>query len=248
MLRSRVVPVLLLLDGALVKTVKFREGAYIGDPLNAVRIFNEKEVDELCVLDIGASRDGHRPDLELIERIADECRMPLTYGGGLERSEEAARILRLGVEKVAVGSAASKRPRLLAEFADAIGQQSVVGIVNTRRRRSGRSEVVGADGRERARRDPVEVAREFISMGAGEVLVHSVDRDGTMAGYDLELARSVRAAISSPVTIVGGAGSVDDIGALVDAVGPVGAGVGSLFVFKGRFKAVLINYARPPDA
>lgn len=247
MLQSRVIPFLLLRNKGLVKTVKFGDDKYIGDPQNAIRIFNEKEVDELCFLDIDASVKASEPDYEMIAKAADECRMPLAYGGGVTSADQAERILRLGVEKVTVSTAAVRRPQLITEMADRIGSQSVSVVLDVRRRRFQRSryELALANGRERLGIDPVEFAVRAAELGAGEIVVNSIDLDGTMEGYDLNLARAVRDAVDTPMTIVGGAGSVDDIASLIDAVGPIGAGAGSLFVYKGIYKAVLINYAKP---
>ncbi|MEM7093778.1 MAG: AglZ/HisF2 family acetamidino modification protein [Actinomycetota bacterium] len=247
MLQSRVIPFLLLRNKGLVKTVKFGDDKYIGDPQNAIRIFNEKEVDELCFLDIDASVKGVEPDYEMIAKAADECRMPLTYGGGVTSADQAERILRLGVEKVAVSTAAVRRPRLITEIAERIGAQSVAVVLDVRRRRLQRNryELALANGKDRLGLDPVAFAEEAVRLGAGEIVVNSIDLDGTMEGYDLGLARSVRAAVDTPMTVVGGAGTLDDVAELIDAIGPVGAGAGSLFVYKGVYKAVLINYAKP---
>jgi cyclase len=243
-LRPRIIPCLLVHGAGLVKTVRFAEPKYVGDPLNAVRIFNEKQVDELIVLDIDATAAGREPNLDLIERLATECRMPLCYGGGVTTPEQIERIVSLGVEKVALGSALVRRTGLLAEAARSVGRQSLVAVVDVGRRASG-EEVFVENGRCATGMQPVEFARRCADDGAGEILVNSIDRDGTMQGYDLELARRVRAAVTIPMTVLGGAGSLDHVSDLIRECGVVGAAAGSLFVFKGPRRAVLLNYPRP---
>jgi cyclase len=242
MLRPRVTPCLLVHQGGLVKTVRFTAPKYVGDPINAVKIFNEKEADELILLDIDATVNGAEPDLKLIARLAVECRMPLCYGGGVKTARQAKHIIALGVEKVAVSSAALEQPRLLAEIGQEIGNQSVVVVLDVRRSTRGSYEVFSHNGTRATGRSPLDVAAEAQALGAGEIVVNSIDRDGVMKGYDLELARAVRDATRLPMTILGGAGSLADIGKLIVACGVVGAAAGSLFVFKGPYKAVLINY------
>lgn len=243
MLRPRIIPCLLVREKGLVKTVRFRDGKYVGDPINAVKIFNEKEVDELMVLDIDATRDGRGPDDTLIRRMAAECRMPLCYGGGVRTVEDARRVIGLGVEKVAISAAASERPAVVTEISTAVGCQSVVVVLDVRRKLLGtRWEVMVRNGTVGTRRCPIEFAVELQSRGAGEIVINSIDNDGMMKGYDVALAESVRGAISLPLTVLGGAGSLADLEALVQRFGIVGAAAGSLFVFKGPYRAVLINY------
>jgi cyclase len=246
MLRPRIIPCLLVHDGGLVKTVRFKDPKYVGDPINAVKIFNEKETDELVVLDIDASVNGAEPDFRLIEHLAMECRMPLCYGGGVKTVEQASRIISLGVEKVALSSAAVENPQLVSDIAREIGSQSVVVVLDVRKKMFGRGyEVFTHNGKRSAHRGVVEAAREAERLGAGEVVVNSIDLDGAMKGYDLDLARLVQAELGIPLTLLGGAGSLADIGELVSACGVVGAAAGSLFVFKGSYRAVLINYPNP---
>jgi cyclase len=249
MLHVRVIPCLLVHDGALVKTVRFASPRYVGDPINAVRIFNEKEVDELMVLDIDATVERRPPDLQLIGDLAAECRMPLCYGGGVSTVEQARQIIGLGVEKVAIGAAAALTPELVTEIADSLGAQSVVGVIDVRRgaRGGGAWEVWVYNGRQKTPWDAVQLATELERRGAGEIVVNSIDQDGTMAGYDLELGRAVCEATRVPVTLLGGAGSVDDLHRAVAALGRVGLAAGSLFVFKGVHRAVLINYPGQHD-
>jgi cyclase len=248
MLRPRIIPCLLVHKGGLVKTQGFKDAKYVGDPINAVKIFNEKEADELIVLDIDATVQGRVPDFALIAKLAAECRMPLCYGGGVTTAAQAARIVDMGVEKVAVSAAAIANPGLLTEIADAVGRQSVVAVLDVRKK-SG----LFAKGYEVCTRnatvvhklDPLALAQQLQEAGAGEIVVNSVDRDGFMLGYDLELAGQFRQALKVPVTFLGGAGSLDHVGELISRLGVVGAAVGSLFVFKGKYRAVLINYPTP---
>lgn len=241
MLRPRIIPCLLVHNAGLVKTVKFGEGKYIGDPINAVKIFNEKECDELVVLDIDATSEGREPDYKLIARLAAECRMPLCYGGGVKNASQAKHITGLGVEKVAISSAAIENPGLVTESAGEIGAQSVVIILDVKKTCIG-YEVWTHNGKKNTKRCPFELALEFQDLGAGEIVVNSIDRDGVMEGYDLELATRLRATVHLPITILGGAGCLQDLSRLIEACGVVGASAGSLFVFKGPFRAVLINY------
>lgn len=243
MLRPRIIPVLLVHKGGLVKTVRFEQPKYVGDPINAVRIFNEKEVDELMVADIDATCLGREPDYALISRLAAECRMPLCYSGGVRTIEQLERIVTLGVEKVAIGSAAVASPEIISQAAARVGRQSVVVVMDCRRMTgSSRYEVVTHNGRRATGRCPFQFARDVESLGCGEIIVNSVDQDGTMAGYDLTLAAGVRAEVKVPLTVLGGAGSLSDLEAVIRRLGVVGAAAGSMFVFKGRFRAVLITY------
>lgn len=249
MLRARIIPCLLVKDKGLVKTVNFGANPkYIGDPINAVRIFNEKEVDELVVVDIDATARGAEPNYALIRQLAAECRMPLSYGGGVRTVEQAQRILQLGVEKVAMGSALVDDPTLATRMATQIGSQSVVAVLDVRQHaRTGAYEVFTRNGTRPSGLKAAEFAAQLESLGVGEILVNSIDRDGTMSGYDLALVDEVRDAITVPLTVLGGAGSTQHIGALIARHGIIGACAGSLFVFKGVYRAVLINYPRPNE-
>jgi cyclase len=247
MLRPRIIPCLLVRDQGLVKTRRFGDAKYVGDPINAVRIFNEKEVDELMVLDIDATARQRAPDYRMIENLAAECRMPLCYGGGVKGVDQAKRIIGLGVEKVALGSAAVENPRMLAGIASTVGTQSVVVVLDVKGKAGGEYEVLTANGSRPTGRGPAELAAECERFGAGEIVVNSIDRDGEMTGYDIDLARLVRAATTVPLTVLGGAGAVTHMAELIGALGVVGAAAGSLFVFKGRYRAVLINYPNPGE-
>lgn len=246
MLRPRIIPVLLVHRGGLVKTTRFAEPKYVGDPLNAVRIFNEKEVDELVVADIDASVKGSEPDYQLIANLAAECRMPLCYSGGVKSPDQFERIVSLGVEKVAISSAAVDNPDLVSRAAERVGSQSVV-VVGDVRKVAGHYEVCTHNGTRRTGIDALAFAKRAEELGAGEFVINSIDRDGCREGYDLELARMIRTSLSIPMSVLGGAGSLADIAAAFQACGTIGAAAGSLFVFKGKFRAVLIQYPTPAE-
>lgn len=246
MLRSRIIPCLLLHQGGLVKTRRFQEPKYVGDPLNAVKIFNEKEVDELMFVDIDATAEGRAPNMSLLRSLAIESRMPLCYAGGVTHAEQAARIVGTGFEKVSVSAAALARPALIKEMSEAIGAQSVVVTLDVKANRLfGGYTIYTHNGKQKQKVPLLEFCQQAVALGAGEIVINSIDRDGEMAGYDLGLAQQIRAAIDTPMTMLGGAGSTEHMQALIDAVGVVGAAAGSFFVFKGQYRAVLINYSRP---
>lgn len=258
MLRSRIIPSLLMSQGGLVKTQEFAKPKYVGDPINAVKIFNEKEVDELAIFDISATKEGRGPDFTLLERISKSARMPLGYGGGVTTPDEAARLVALGYEKVSISAAALKDPSLVSKIAERIGAQSTLVTIDVRRASSGGGlmgmfrkskpdayQVSIQNGTIPRSEELPDLIRTFTEAGAGEIVINSIDRDGMMEGYDLELARRVRDLTPLPLTFLGGAGTVDHMQELIDTVGVVGAAAGSLFVFKGKYRAVLISYARP---
>ena len=246
MFRNRVIPCLLLKGDGLVKTVRFKEPKYVGDPINAVKIFNEMEVDELIFLDITATPAGQAPAYDRIRDIASECFMPMCYGGGVRSMEQAAKLFNLGVEKVSLNTAAAETPGLITELATEVGSQSVIAGVDVKRDWLGRPRVFTRCGTKNTGRDPVAYVREMADRGAGEILLTSVDRDGTMRGFDLELIREVTRAVSVPVVVCGGAGSVADLTEGVQA-GASTIAAGSLFVFTGPHRAVLINYPMPAE-
>ena len=253
MLRPRIIPCLLIHKGGLVKTQGFKSPKYVGDPINAVKIFNEKEADELVVLDIDASVNKSEPDYALIAKLAAECRMPLCYGGGITTAEQASRIIDLGVEKISLSAAAVSNPGLLTTIANAIGRQSVVAVLDVRKKTglfAKGYEVCTHNAKVVHKQDPLALAKLLEDAGAGEIVLNSIDRDGEMKGYDLALAQQMRDILRVPLTVLGGAGSLDDIGGLIQQCGIVGAAAGSLFVFKGPYRAVLINYptAQQKDA
>lgn len=243
MLRPRIIPCLLVHDKGLVKTIKFSEPKYVGDPINAVRIFNELEVDELIVLDIDATREKRDPDYKMISHLAEECRMPLCYGGGVTTSDQVREIIGLGVEKVAISAAAINNPQLIKEAALKLGNQSIVVVMDVKKRHlTSKYEVKILNGTKFTGKSPIELAKEIEKLGAGEIVINSIDNDGLMKGYDHILVEKIRSSVNIPITVLGGAGSLNDIGQLFQQFGTLGAAAGSLFVFKGKFRAVLINY------
>ena len=243
MLNPRIIPCLLVKDKGLVKTLNFKKPKYVGDPINAVRIFNEKEVDELIVLDIDATTKKADPDYKMIEHLAAECRMPLCYGGGIKTVDQAEKIIGLGVEKVAISSAAIDDPELVNKITERIGSQSVVIVLDAKKKSFGNGyEVWTHNGRKKTGQCPSELALQMERRGAGEIVINSIDNDGTMKGYDFVIAEKIRESISVQLTILGGAGALQDIGQLIKKFRIIGAAAGSLFVFKGVYRAVLINY------
>lgn len=243
MLRPRIIPCLLVKNGGLVKTLKFAQPKYVGDPINAVKIFNEKEVDELIVLDIDASVQNREPDYGMIRNLAAECRMPLCYGGGVKSVEQVERIISLGVEKVAMSSAAISNPGIVSKASEVVGSQSIVVVMDVKKNGHGCNyEMWTHNASKPTGQSPVDFAKQVETLGAGEVVINAIDRDGVMKGYDLDLVNEIREAIRLPITVLGGAGSLKDISALIHTFGIIGAAVGSLFVFKGIYRAVLINY------
>lgn len=243
MLRPRIIPCLLVQNKGLVKTVNFSHPKYVGDPINAVKIFNEKEVDELVVLNIDATAKNCEPDYLMIRNLALECRMPFCYGGGVKTVEQAIKIIKLGVEKVAISSAALENTDLVPMMAEAVGSQSVVVVLDVKKNvKKGNYELWTHNGGKNTGKDPVQFAQELENRGAGEIIVNSIDNDGVMKGYDLTLVDKVRQSITLPLTVLGGAGSLKDIESIISKYGIIGAAAGSLFVFKGIYRAVLINY------
>jgi imidazole glycerol-phosphate synthase subunit HisF len=246
MLRSRIIPCLLVKDKGLVKTVNFKNPKYVGDPINAVKIFNEKEVDELIVLDIDATVNGRGPDFVMIKNLATECRMPFCYGGGVTTVEQAKQIINLGAEKVALSAAAIENPELVTKIAEAVGSQSVVVVLDVKKKGLlGKYEVHIHNGKTATGKHPVTFAKQLEELGVGEIVLNSIDNDGMMKGFDLKLINDVREATNVPMTVVGGAGSLDDIKNIIQKYKVIGVSAGSLFVFKGVYKAVLINYPNP---
>jgi cyclase len=244
MLRPRVIPTLLLRHDSLVKTVQFGRFSYIGDPTNTVRIFNEVEVDELAFLDITATLDGRGPNLRLLADIANECFMPLSYGGGIRSFEQARDILHAGFEKVVVNSATHEDPALVTRLADHFGSQAVIASIDVQRT-GRRASVWTRSGTRDTGLGPVAWAQEMERRGAGEILLTAIDREGTWTGYDLDLVRQVVDAVQVPVIANGGAGSVEDIGDVVRTAGASAAAVGSLVVFQKRGMGVLVNFPSP---
>ncbi len=245
MLRSRIIPCLLVHKKGLVKTVGFKDAKYVGDPINAVKIFNEKEVDELIVLDIDATAENRPPNYEMIKNLATECRMPFCYGGGITTVEQSKKIIELGAEKIAISSAAVNNPIIIKQIGEAIGVQSVVVIVDIKKRSKilgGGYDIYTNNGKIKAKVKLNEFIDILNKIGVGEIVVNSIDNDGTMNGYDDALISLFREKTNYPMTVLGGAGNLDDIKLLISKYKIIGAAAGSLFVFKGKYKAVLINY------
>lgn len=243
MLRPRIIPCLLIQDDGLVKTIRFKGPKYVGDPINAVKIFNEKEADELIVLDIDATTKGKEPNYKRIAHLAAECRMPLCYGGGIRTAAQAKAIISLGVEKVAISASAVESPQLISRIAEEIGRQSVVVVLDYKKRLlSQHHDVWTHNGTRNTKRNVLDVALEMERLGAGEIVINSIDHDGRMDGYDLNLAIRLRQVINIPITVLGGGGSLEHMRDVVAACGVVGVAAGSFFVFKGPYKAVLISY------
>jgi cyclase len=242
MLRPRIIPSLLLHDNGLVKTVKFKSPKYVGDPINAVRIFNEKEVDELAFFDIDATVLNKEPDYILIEKLANQSRMPLCYGGGVKTVEQAQKIFGLGIEKIALSSVVIQNPQLVTHIADRVGSQSVIVVLDIKKNLLSGYEIYTHNGKKSTGINPIKFAKELEKLGVGEIIINSIDQDGVMKGYDLNLIDKIAETISIPLTVLGGAGSMSDIEKVIEKHGVIGVAAGSLFVFKGPYKAVLINY------
>lgn len=238
--RPRIIPVLLYDDRDLIKTINFKDRTYLGDPVNAVKIFNRKGIDELSVLDIGATKNHREPDFELLKDIASEAFMPLSCGGGITNLEQVHELLAIGYEKVVINSELVRNPKLITESAEAFGSQSIVASIDAKIIK-GQYHCVINDGHEVTDKVPVELAREAERLGAGEIIINSVDRDGMMQGYDIELVRSVADAVKIPVTAIGGAGGIADLKKVLDEGHAHAAAGGSMFVYYGRLKAVLIT-------
>ena len=241
MLRTRVIPCLLLKDLGLVKTVQFSEPKYVGDPINAVKIFNDKEVDELIFLDIAATNDKRKPSFELLSKIASEAFMPFSYGGGLKDIDDVKKIMKIGIEKVIINTYAFERPDFIKEIADRFGNQSVVVAIDFKKDVDGNCQVFVNSGKVNTGNNPVDYAIEAEKMGAGEIFLNSIDRDGLRCGYDLEMIQQVSKSVNVPVIVSGGAGNVEDFTNAVRA-GASAVSAGSMFVFIGYNRAVLINY------
>ncbi len=245
MILPRIIPCLLLLHKGLVKTVMFKDPKYLGDPINIVRIFNDKEVDELVFLDISATVENRPPSFDLLRNITSECFMPLGYGGGIKSIEDIRNLLAIGIEKVILNTSAIEKPALIRSAADYAGSSSVVVSMDVKRKRIDGYEVMSHSGKRGTGLDPVSHAVEVEQLGAGEILLNSIDRDGTMQGYDLELVRQVSEAVSIPVVACGGAGKIQDLADVIRLGGASGAAAGSLFVFQGPLRGVLISYPLP---
>lgn len=242
----RVIPVLLLRNKGLVKTVKFKEHKYVGDPINAVKILNEKEVDELCFLDIDASKESREPPFDYLKEIASECFMPLSYGGAIHSIEHIKRLTQSGIEKVIINTQAIENPDLLRSAVDIFGSSTIVGAVDIKKNFWGKYHVYSHVKKTTLSLDPVVHAETLQKLGVGEILINNVDRDGTMTGYDLDIITAITASIDVPVIACGGCGSIEDIDKVINVAGASAAAAGSYFVFHGRHRAVLITYPDYP--
>lgn len=238
--RPRIIPVLLYDDRDLFKTIKFKDRTYLGDPVNAVKIFNRKGIDELSVLDIGATKNKREPDFELLKDIASEAFMPLSCGGGVTSIEQVRELLAIGYEKVVINTGLIRTPELITKSAEYFGSQSIVASIDTKIIK-GQYKCVISDGNEIVDQSPVELAKKAEKLGAGEIMINSIDQDGTMTGYDTKLVRSVADSVSIPVTAIGGAGGIVDLKKVLDEGHAHAAAGGSMFVYYGRLKAVLIT-------
>lgn len=244
---KRVIPCLLLRNSGFVKSCKFKDFIYLGDCFNIVRLFNEKEVDEILILDIDATPNNRAPNFDLLHELAGECFMPAAYGGGIRTMEDMRRIFKAGFEKVSVNTAALKNPDLIRKAASEFGNQSVIVSIDVRCNILGQHHVYIDGGRQGTGLDPVTVARRVVDMGAGEILLNSIDRDGTREGYDLEIIRKVTDAVPVPVIACGGAGSMCHLHDAIHQGGASAVAAGSFFVFVGKYRAVLITYPSPTD-
>ena len=243
MLKHRVIPCLLLRNGGLVKTTKFNSPIYVGDPINAIRIFNDKEVDELIVLDISASRDKKEPNYKLIEQFAGECFMPLCYGGGIRTVEQAKRLFSLGVEKICIQTAALYNLDLISQIATKFGNQSVLISIDVKKDWLGRYKLYSSSNRKLMAQPLMKFIESAIVAGAGEVILNAVDRDGMMQGMDIQLIHDISTAISVPLIAVGGVGRLEDIKMAINS-GASAVSAGAFFVFQGPHRAVLITYPK----
>jgi cyclase len=247
MLKTRVIPCLLLLDDGLVKTIKFKNPKYVGDPINAVKIFNEKEVDELIFLDISATSQNRKPNFALINEIATECFMPLCYGGGVKTIEDIRALLKLGVEKVSINTSAIQDPTFISKAAATFGSSTIVVSMDIKKNIWGKYYVYTQRGHVNTNMEPVDFAERMEKAGAGEILINSIDYDGIMKGYDLPIIKRITDTVSIPVIAAGGAGKLEDFKLAVEQGGVSAVAAGSMFVFVGTHKAVLINYPKPTD-
>lgn len=247
MSRARIIPVLLLRGNGLVKTRRFRDPVYVGDPVNAVRIFSEKEADELVVLDIDATREGREPNYELVAEIAGECFMPVAYGGGIGSLAQIRRLIRCGIEKVVINSAAVVSVEIVREASAVFGSQAVVGGIDVRRTLLAGHRVCAVSGTRETRLKPEDHARALVDAGAGEIFLNDIDNDGQMQGYDLALLKKVSGRVDVPVVACGGAGTLEHMKSALSEGGASAVAAGSMFVFQGRRRAVLINYPGDPE-
>lgn len=242
MIKTRVIPCLLLKNNGLVKTRKFNNPKYLGDPINIVKIFNDKEVDEIIFLDITATKENRGPNYSIVSDIASECFMPLSYGGGIKNIEEIRTLLKIGVEKVALNTSAVTNPALIKEAADLFGSSTIIASIDVKQNLFGKYEVFINGGTRNTKIDPVAHAKQLEQLGVGEILINSIDRDGVMKGYDLEIIKRISNAVEIPVVACGGAGTLQHLKEAVELGNASAVAAGSIFVYKGPHNAVLISY------
>ncbi len=240
-MKTRVIPTLLLKNGSLVKTIKFREFNYIGDPCNTVRIFNELEVDELMFLDINATIEKKEPDYSLLKDIASECFMPLSYGGAITSIEQAHKIFNIGFEKICINSAAINDIKIVSSISEQFGKQAVIGSIDYKKK-FGKPEVLKNYNLQSTGKNVVDWARSLSNAGVGEILLTSTEREGTWSGYDIEVIKKVTSEINIPVIAHGGCGSLEDIKVAVYEGGASAVAVGSMVVYQKKDMGVLINF------
>lgn len=241
MMRIRIIPVLLLHKGGLVKSIQFKKHQYVGDPINAVKIFNEKEVDEIIVLDIDASAANRPPNFSAVEEICGEAFMPLAYGGGVKSLSDAQKILYNGAEKVIVNTALLEHPKVVESIAKQFGNQSLVASIDYKKTMFGHQKVFTQNGKHKTKWHPLDLAKKAEELGAGEIMLNAIDRDGTYKGYDVDMLEQVSSALSIPVIACGGASSTACFKQAIQH-GASALAAGSMFVFQRPNQAVLISY------
>ena len=242
MLKTRVIPCLLLRNESLVKTVKFDKFGFIGDPINTVRIFNELEVDELIFLDISATNEKRTPNFKVLAEIANECFMPLGYGGGMRNFEDAKKIFQIGFEKIVVNSYAFENSTYITQLAEHFGNQAVVASIDVKKNFFGKYEVFSHSGKKNTKKNPIEWAQELEKLGAGEILLTSIDREGTWTGFEEDLIKKITSVVTVPVIANGGAGSLQDIGSAVKSCHASAVALGSMVVYQKKGLGVLVNF------
>ena len=242
MVRTRIIPCLLLKNESLVKTVKFKEYNYIGDPINTVRIFNELEVDELMFLDIFASKEDRKINFKILQDIANECFMPLSYGGNIKSLEDAKRIFGIGFEKVVINSNAFGNLKLVEDIAQYFGNQSIVGSIDVKKTFWGKQMIYSHHGRKKQKLDYLEWAKCLEKAGVGELLVTAIDREGSWEGYDVQLIKSISEAVQVPVIANGGCGNLGHIKSVISEANVSACALGSMVVYQKKGMGVLVNF------
>ena len=242
MLKSRIIPCLLIHNGGLVKSFNFKNYKYVGDPLNAIKIFNEKKCDELLLLDIDASVKKTLPNYTLLKKVANESRMPVCYGGGIKTVDQASKIINLGIEKVSLSSVIHADANIIKNVSKKIGAQSTIATIDVMKNIFGKYEIFINNGKVKVKKNLINLIDELQELGVGEIVINDIHRDGTMKGYDFKLIDYIRSKLKVPLSVIGGVSDLNNIKECIKRFGPIGCGVGSLFVFKGKYKAVLISY------